>query len=387
MVKKTKSKNNKPVQSKKADSAAENRKTKKHNENSSTSMSVFRYIKTKRATVDTYKNFYNTLDKQAKLYMAYYKFSGYMLINGYLRSLNKLRSGPRVPCDDSTTFMVDTHNLPDGNIIKQYRALFDKLDDKTTLGELRDIVYKYHYKVIYDSITHIDKVFNNPKIPKISKSILNGRPLYKGSTIPGIKSMKEGDVYTFNEYISTSFSPRVAGRFTGAKGLCDDSVIFVIKNPVGIPYIFLDWQAVNKDSLSGLGIQTFDEYEYVLPRGLSVVITKAYYTSEFNRYLDPGAIYGKLSTIESGLDKMTDSFFEKSTVIKAGKQFVIECEIKGNKWTPPPPIRTIDKKLNIPTKLWINFGDIFARAAARKSGKVSSPKQTQLEQSVKSIIA
>lgn len=332
---------------------------------SSVKHSAFRLIKAKRDTVIAYSEFYNSLKPAEKSALQYYKYAGYQPINTFLRSMDNEFYEPEI-------FISGRHdNIPNSKRA-EYKDDFAKLSPKTTLQEYTAFVYKYFVKTTMDAIRAMDAVFARPNIPRIHGKGSAPVVLYSGSSFPGSRNFKVGDMITMHDYRSTSFSPRVSVGFMGESGT--DSVLFVMRGLQGQPYVFLDWDAVRKGTMTGLkaGGLMGDEFEYVLPRGMKFRVVKAGFSSEYSKYISQDMISRQLDTKlgdNEGIEKMDDAFFARSNVRAVGHLYTVELEFV--EWKPEP-VRLLGPKMNYITKISTNFANMLKPKTAPKP-PVSEP--------------
>ena len=326
---------------------------------SSVKHSAFRLVKAKRDTVIAYSEFYNSLKPAEKTALQYYKYAGYQPINTFLRSGDNEIFEPEI-------FITGMHdNIPNSKRV-EYKAEYAKLSPKTTLQEYSAFVYKYFIKTAMDSIRALDAVFARPNIPRIHGKGSAPVVLYSGTSFPGSRNFKVGDTITMPDYRSTSFSPRVSVGFMGGYG--PNSVLFVMRGLQGQPYVYLDWDAVRKGTMTGLkaGGLMGDEFEYVLPRGMKFRVVKAGFSSEYGKYISHDMISRQLDEKlgeGEGIEKMDDAFFARSSVRAVGRLYTVELEFV--EWKPEP-VRLLGPKMNYIVKVSANFANMFKPKPAPK---------------------
>jgi len=326
---------------------------------SSVKHSAFRLVKAKRDTVIAYSEFYNSLKPTEKTALQYYKHAGYHPMNTFLRSHGNEVFEPEI-------FITGMHdNIP---ISKgaEYKAEYAKLSPKTTLQDYSAFVYKYFIKIAMDSIRALDAVFARPNIPRIHGKGSSPIVLYSGTSFLGSRNFKVGDTITMPDYRSTSFSPRVSVSFMGGYG--PDSVLFVMRGLQGQPYVYLDWDAVRKGTMTGLKASDMgDEFEYVLPRGMKFRVVKAGFSSEYGKYISQDMISRQLDEKlgeGEGVEKMDDAFFARSSVRAVGRLYTVELEFV--EWKPKP-VRLLGPKMNYTTRICTNFANMFNPKSAPKT--------------------
>lgn len=318
---------------------------------SSVKHSAFRLVKAKRDTVIAYSEFYNSLKPAEKSALQYYKYAGYQPINTFLRSMDNEFYEPEI-------FISGMHDNIPNNKRAEYKAEYSKLSPKTTLQEFTSFVYKYFVKTTMDAIRAMDAVFAHPNIPRIHGKGNSPVVLYTGSSFPGSRNFKVGDMITMPDYRSTSFSPRVSVGFMDGYG--PNSVLFVMRGLQGQPYVYLDWDAVRKGTMTGLKAGGMgDEFEYVLPRGMKFRVVKAGFSSEYSKYISQDMISRQLDEKlgeGEGIEKMDDAFFARSSVREIGRLYTMELEFV--EWKPEP-IRLLGPKMNYITKISTNFANML----------------------------
>lgn len=330
--------------------------------------SAFRLVKAKRDTVIAYSEFYNKLKPAEKSALQYYKYAGYQPVNTFLRSGENEVFEPEI-------FITGMHDNMPNSKRAEYKAEYAKLSPKTTLQEYTAFVYKYFIKTAMDTVRSMDAVFARPNIPRI-----HGKVLYSGASFPGSRNFKVGDMITMPDYRSTSFSPRVSVGFMGG-GYGPNSVLFMMRGLQGQPYVFLDWDAVRKGTMTGLkaGGLMGDEFEYVLPRGMKFRVVKAGFSSEYAKYISQDMISRQLDEKlgeGEGIEKMDDAFFARSSVRAVGRLYTVELEFV--EWKPEP-VRLLGPKMNYIVKVSANFANMLKpksepKPPAGKSGPASQKR-------------
>ncbi len=327
---------------------------------SSVKHSAFRLVKAKRDTVIAYSEFYNSLKPAEKTALQYYKYAGYQPVNTFLRSGENEVFEPEI-------FITGMHDNMPSSKRAEYKAEYAKLSPKTTLQEYTAFVYKYFIKTAMDTVRSMDAVFARPNIPRIHGKGSVPVVLYSGSSFPGSRNFKVGDMITMPDYRSTSFSPRVSVGFMGG-GYGPNSVLFVMRGLQGQPYVYLDWDAVRKGTMTGLkaGGLMGDEFEYVLPRGMKFRVVKAGFSSEYAKYISQDMISNQLDAKlgeGKGIEKMDDAFFARSSVRAVGRLYTVELEFV--EWKPEP-VRLLGPKMNYTTKISTNFANMLKPKPAPK---------------------
>jgi hypothetical protein len=276
-------------------------------------------------------------------------------------------------------FITGMHdNIPNSKRA-EYKAEYAKLSPKTTLQEYTAFVYKYFIRTAMDTIRSMDAVFTRSNIPRIHGKGSAPAVLYSGASFPGSRNFKVGDMITMPDYRSTSFSPRVSVGFMGGYG--PDSVLFVMRGLQGQPYVFLDWDAVRKGTMTGLKAGDMgDEFEYVLPRGMKFRVVKAGFSSEYSKYISQDMISRQLDEKlgeGEGIEKMDDAFFARSSVRTIGRLYTLELEFV--EWKPEP-VRLLGPKMNYITKISTNFANMLKPKPEPKppAGKSEPASQKRL---------
>lgn len=330
---------------------------------SSVKHSAFRLVKAKRDTILAYAKFYATLKPVEKMALQWYKYAGYMPINGYLRE------GVSDVFTPNCYISPGYSNVP-VKMREEYREAYKKLGPETTIRDFSAFVYKYFIKPTMDSIHAIDSVFAYPTIPKIPKQMgSDGKPvtLYRGATIPGIRKRKVGDVIEMHDYLSTSFSPRVSVGFMQLHGEQPDTVLFVLRGLQGQPYIFLDWKGVEQGKLTGLHAGGSDEYEYVLPRGMKFRVEKAGFTNEFSKYIEDSVVTMGLDRKigkDASINAMDNAFFDRESVKRLGKLYVMELAYVERK---PREVKLLGPNMNYDITMGLNFANILKPPKSKKN--------------------
>lgn len=227
---------------------------------------ILRTVKTRKILsilgyLKQFNKFFKSLSFAEKSMLSLYKGFGYYNINKYLFSNNKLNE-----LDVQQSFVLELKE----HFSKNTKDFIDF--NSITPNNIKLLVELYVNKNIVESINIIDKIFQNPLIPKLTGKEL----LYRGTNEHSIttKNSKIGDEVIFKNFISSSTEQSISERFIKHKTK-DSCCMYVLTNLKDIPFIYLPWNIKASSKLSTYKItQTFiEEFELLLPRGLKFKIT------------------------------------------------------------------------------------------------------------------
>ena len=278
----------------------------------------------KRQLVKQSRPYFNGLSENQKEALRVYKYMGYQVINQFLRNLaQQTKSGGQPINSPFGKFKLDIrHSTMTHKLLEEYEKVREKITDKTTLGQLTEIIQKFHYDAYQNVIKDMDECFvAKSRVPKLINLHPNKKTiLYKGTSLPTkLVNKKPGDILEFGEYLSTTLEPEVSFRFLGL-GVNRDSpiqpVLLIIHGYDGMPFIFLDWQAVEKAQMDKLKYAPGgDEYELVLPRGCQFKLIRKYRSKDYVKYYNPEKIaLEKLSDFYSDIGEVESSFLSRASV-------------------------------------------------------------------------
>jgi hypothetical protein len=203
-------------------------------------LSILGYLK-------QFNKFFKALSTIEKSELRSYKDFGYISINKYLfnnNKLNELYISKELFVDRlKEYFSKNTKDLVDISIINP--------------SNLKQLVELYVNKNIIDPINTIDKIFQNPSIPKLTGKEL----LYRGTRDHSIttKNSKIGDEIVFKNFVSSSTQQFVSEMFIKHKSK-DSCCMYVLTNLKDIPFIYLPWNIKASSKLSKYDISgTFGE--------------------------------------------------------------------------------------------------------------------------------
>lgn len=278
----------------------------------------------KRQLVKQSRPYFNSLSENQKEALRVYKYAGYHVINKFLRNLaQQTKSGGQPINSPFGKFMLDIrHSTMTHKLLEEYQKAREKITDKTTLGQLTEIIQKFHYDAYQDVIKDMDDCFApKSRVPKLTNPHLNKKTiLYRGTSLPAkMLAKRPGDILEFGEYLSTTLEPEIAFRFLGL-GADQDTpiqpVLLIIRGYDGRPFIFLDWQAVETKKMNKLKYAPgADEYELVLPRGCQFKIINKYRSKEYAKFYNPEQIaLENLSDLYSDIGDVESNFMSRASV-------------------------------------------------------------------------
>jgi len=301
--------------------------------------------------------FYKELKPEERETLQDYKYSGYVKINKYLYSGNKMQD-----------FYIDDIFLED---IKKYfsKETKDLADIKSiNPGNIKKYVELYINNKIVKSINTIDKIFQSPKIQKLQGNEI----LYRGTIGHSItkKTSRVGNEVVFKNFISTSTEQYISEQFISNRKPKDKiCCMYILHNMKDVPFIYLPWQIKDSDKLNKKYIsQAFsDEFEFLLPRGLKFKISKKEYIDykfsnnwmafksmkklSFEKLtkllINLGMDLDNLSLSKTHLSKMDDEDFKKLFDKLGNKILTYHLEYIGQEPIEPIPTYTYNSGINL----------------------------------------
>lgn len=301
----------------------------------------------KDIVIESKKQYEKLSEKQYEA-LKLYKFNGYILINKFLRAGN--------PITYTINYIGQVIHTTSSK--KDDKALEKFLKDggKQSLTEFYNFIQKFGPGRLIELIEHIDSIFRKPTWPKIG-NLTNIHTLYKGSAVPHHMYNKlVGQEITFREYVSTSFSINTAMKFY--KGSAFSSIMgsenvkpvfYIFKKCEKVPFIFLDWTAVESHKLEGLKFQRGDEYELLLPRGCKFKLVKKSTIAQFiNDYQDEQIRVDMLNNYYNNVRDLTPEFFKLPEVKEMlSIPDIMVMELEFIEWVKPKPIELKETPLQV----------------------------------------
>lgn len=278
-----------------------------------------------------------------------YKFNGYSVINKFLRGVN--------PITYNINYIGQViHTTKTKKDDKEFEQ-FLKECGKQSLQQFYDFIKKYGPGRLIELIGHIDSIFRKPSSPKVG-NLTNIHTLYRGAAVPHHMYNKlVGQEITFSEYVSTSFSINTAMNFY--KGSAFRSIMgsenvkpvfYIFKKCEKVPFIFLDWTAVESHKLEGLKFQRGDEYELLLPRGCKFKLVKKSTIAQFiYDYQDEERRVDMLNNYYNNVRDLTPEFFKLPEVKEklSITTDIMVMELEFIEWIKPIPIELKDTPLQV----------------------------------------
>lgn len=263
------------------------------------------------------KPFFNGFPENLKEALRVYKYMGYQEINKFLReespAARKDKPFGGFILDKQDSIMTHKH-------FEEYKKAVAGINKNTTLGELAEIIQKFHYGTYQEIIADIDKCFKT-KTPRLTNPVAGKKTvLYRGTYLPAkLVNKKPGTTITFGEYLSTTLDPKVSFNFMGPEDKRDcemEPVLLLIRGYDNRPYICLDWQAVATHKMEKLKFMpNHDEYEIMIPRGCSFKVVKKYRTQDYNKYYDQDAIaVRRANNLYSDIAEVHSNFLNRPSV-------------------------------------------------------------------------
>ena len=349
----------------------------------------------KRQLVKQSRPYFNALSENQKEALRVYKYMGFLVINKFLRNLaQQTKSGGQPMFSPFGKFKLDirastmTHKL-----LEEYEKVRAKINSKTTLGQLTEIIQKFHYDAYQMVIKDIDTCFAaKSRVPKLTNPHPNKKTiLYRGTSLHAkMLAKRPGDILEFGEYLSTTLEPEIAFRFLGLGANRDvpiQPVLLIIRGYDGQPFIFLDWDAVETKRMDKLKYAPgADEYELVLPRGCQFKLIRKYRSKEFAKYYNPEKIaLQKLSDFYSDIGDVESNFLSRESVKeiinKPIEITVLELEYVKRTVKDVPHISPTDA--GVLTEMDLFLGGLVPPTRKKKTIKASKRTKMAIKKTIK----
>lgn len=294
------------------------------------------------------KKQYEKLSEKQYEALQIYKFNGYSLINKFLRGVN--------PITYNINYIAQAIHTTKSKKDDKALEKFYKEGGKQSLQEFYEFIKKYGPGRLIELIGYIDSIFRKPSWPKVG-NLSNIHTFYRGAAVPHHMYNKlVGQEITFSEYVSTSFSINTAmsfykgsafGSIMGSENV--KPVFYVLKKCEKVPFIFLDWSAVDTHKLEGLKFQRGDEYELLLPRGCKFKLVKKSTIAQFiNGYQDEQNRVDMLNNYYNNVRDLTPEFFKLPEVKeKLSIPDIMVMELEFIELVKPIPIELKDTPLQV----------------------------------------
>ena len=206
--------------------------------------------------------FYNKFTKDDLLALKYYKGQGSFFQTILLTNEKKPREIHfPFPIFQEESFRRDVYSY--GNTIYPMLKSFDIKDTPTYIEN--------NYRARLNILNNLDKIYNKVDCPKLSGDEI----LFRGMELPASwKKYKEGDTFTFKNFISTTADRNIAERFSS-----HDSM-FILQGIKDIPFLympqnkFMDTTPLEYTKEMNKLLPYHDLSEYTLPRHLEFKIDK-----------------------------------------------------------------------------------------------------------------
>ena len=204
--------------------------------------------------------FYNKFTKDDLLALKYYKGQGSFFQTILLTNEKKPREIHfPFPIFQEESFRRDVYNY--GNEIYPMLKSFDIKDTPAYIEN--------NYRARINILNNLDKIYNKVDCPKLSGDEI----LFRGMELPASwKKYKEGDSFTFKNFISTSADRNIAERFS------DHDSMFILQGIKDIPFLympqnkFMESTPIDYTKKMNKLMPYNDISEYTLPRNLEFKI-------------------------------------------------------------------------------------------------------------------
>lgn len=139
--------------------------------------------------------------------------------------------------------------------------------------DIKDIpnYIKNNYEARIKILNDLDSIYNKTDCPRLSGNEI----LFRGMTLPKtFKKYKEGDTFTFKNFISTTADRSISEMYSRG------GVLFILQDLTNIPFLYMPYSKINKytgiDYSKYMGLESpyHDLSEYTLPRNLEFKIDK-----------------------------------------------------------------------------------------------------------------
>jgi len=215
-----------------------------------------------------YEDYYEKQDKYAIYLLSDYKMLGYIEINTFLY-------------DRKLYFAELRKNL--FTVIDRIFEKKKKLGKEELKQDFVDNIYYTFYKII-KSIIVIDGLFKNA--PKLDEDIYVYRgvsfldPYYEKQMTEKLKSLRKGQSFSFENYLSTTLMNSVAMDDFILSGFAKNNepkcCLFKIFLPKGSRILYLDSKQTGFGNNKNNKVQLLSEYEVLLPRSSLLKFIKSY---------------------------------------------------------------------------------------------------------------
>lgn len=204
--------------------------------------------------------FYNKFTKDDLLALKYYKGQGSFFQTILLTNEKKPREIHfPFPIFQEQSFRRDVYSY--GNTIYPMLKSFDIKDTPAYIEN--------NYRARLNILNNLDSIYNKPDCPKLSGDEI----LFRGMELPASwKKYKEGDFFTFKNFISTTVDRNIAERFS------DHDSLFILQGIKDIPFLympqnkFMESTPIDYTKEMNKLMPYHDISEYTLPRNLEFKI-------------------------------------------------------------------------------------------------------------------
>ena len=210
-----------------------------------------------------FAKFYNTLTNVQLIALKFYIFYGHVF---YTTLFTRIPKGTQREILFPFSFQDNSNLLMCINGSNIYVPTYNSFS-------IQDIpkYIEYNYKLRIDILNNFDTIYDMKTCPKLTGNEILMRGM---GTDNEFKNYKDGDIFTFDNFISTSLDRNIAEYFSK-----NDS-IFVLRGLTNIPFIYMPNTSIydtnNKDYITHMNSLDIIKclHEYVLPRNLEFKIDK-----------------------------------------------------------------------------------------------------------------
>lgn len=318
--------------------------------------SIIKKIQIKRDIINRYSDFYDLLSEEQQLAIGYYKLTyGSTILNYYLRTGKiKERFVYKIPSERVNELFPLWITLNESDLLR-FRLF---ITPKSALK-------LYYNKVIKKSCDLLDSIYNKEGVPLIG-DVMNDyksnefKYLYRSSYLDNTLDLEPGSIIKFDAYSSTSRHPEIPVRIYHDVLNPHYCLLKMNTNTMkNIPFIYIDFFGAQKKNLHNLDLNIYaDRFEYLLPRGLKLKVTKIYRTTKYNKYI---AEYQKNEIKQLIFDRIHDyknkydiSKIDDKTIKRASfkkildydvKIIVVECDVVSCTFKPLPKYEDLENPI------------------------------------------
>jgi hypothetical protein len=229
----------------------------------------YRKFGVKRATtildvLPQFVKFYKKLDANEIMAIKYYKGPGSFFQS---KLLSEYGSNTKQPRKINFPFNYSQEKMLIRDIVGQKVMPLIQIPTSLDIKDIHRYIYN-SYSTRITLLNRLDSIYDKPECPKLK----GGEILFRGmSENTELKKLKEGQTFTFKNFISTSVDRLVAEVYSHS------DYIFVLTEMKDIPFLYMPNRKIGGDDYVAEALNESIEHglsEYTLPRNLEFTITK-----------------------------------------------------------------------------------------------------------------